>query len=120
MPAQIYRNHYKCSECGHEWADEWCAQCNDKCPTCRAEIQPHLSEDTGKWCEHADCEPITTPEQDAMRTRLAALAEQARALGFAVVVFTPSELREVDAAEVEDNLTEAGNRYIEDVRAFGN
>jgi len=40
-----YRNHYKCSECGTEWEDEWSCTCNDRCPECDAEIEPYKSED---------------------------------------------------------------------------
>lgn len=40
-----YRNFYKCSECGHEWEDEWSCMCNDRCPDCDAEIEPYKSEE---------------------------------------------------------------------------
>jgi len=36
----LYRKSYKCSECGHEWEDEWDCLCNDRCPICSAEIEP--------------------------------------------------------------------------------
>jgi hypothetical protein len=37
----LYRKFYKCSECGHEWEDAWDCLCNDRCPECNAEIEPH-------------------------------------------------------------------------------
>jgi hypothetical protein len=40
-----YLNYYRCSECGTEWTDEWSCTCNDRCPTCRAETEPHDDED---------------------------------------------------------------------------
>lgn len=41
----IFSNHYKCSECGHEWVDMWSCACNDRCPVCDTETEPHLSEE---------------------------------------------------------------------------
>ena len=38
-----YLNHYRCP-CGTEWQDEWDCQCNDKCPMCNKEIEPHHSD----------------------------------------------------------------------------
>jgi transcription initiation factor IIE alpha subunit len=40
-----FRNHYRCPNDATEWSDEWSCQCNDKCPTCNAEIEPYESED---------------------------------------------------------------------------
>jgi len=40
-----FRNHYRCPNDGTEWTDEWSCQCNDRCPTCNAEIEPYESED---------------------------------------------------------------------------
>jgi hypothetical protein len=44
-PVAKYTNFYRCSECGTEWQDEWDCTCNDRCPTCNAEIEPYKSED---------------------------------------------------------------------------
>jgi hypothetical protein len=33
--------YYECSECGAKWTDEWSCSCNDRCPNCRAETEPH-------------------------------------------------------------------------------
>lgn len=44
-PELKFRNYYKCSECGAEWVDEWDCQCNDRCPNCNVETEPHHSED---------------------------------------------------------------------------
>ena len=40
-----YINHYRCSECGTSWDDEWDCTCNDRCPKCNAEIEPHSSDE---------------------------------------------------------------------------
>ena len=37
----LYRKFYKCPECSHEWDDTWDCLCNDRCPVCNAEIEPH-------------------------------------------------------------------------------
>jgi len=42
--APWYRNDYRC-ECGEEWSDEWSCMCNDRCPGCNKEIEPHHSEE---------------------------------------------------------------------------
>lgn len=39
-----FTNHYRC-ECGAEWSDEWSCMCNDRCPECDSETEPHESED---------------------------------------------------------------------------
>ena len=45
MGSGMFRNFYRCPECGTTWTMEWSATCNDRCPSCRLEIQPHRSED---------------------------------------------------------------------------
>ena len=42
---RLFRNYYNCSSCGEDWTDEWSCRCNDKCPSCNAEIEPYRSED---------------------------------------------------------------------------
>jgi hypothetical protein len=39
------RNYYQCPFDGANWADDWSCACNDRCPTCRAEIEPYFTED---------------------------------------------------------------------------
>jgi hypothetical protein len=34
-----FRKHHTCP-CGSAWWDEWDCICNDRCPTCDAEIEP--------------------------------------------------------------------------------
>ncbi len=34
-------NHYTCEECDESWTDQWSCACNDRCPTCDHEIEPH-------------------------------------------------------------------------------
>ena len=34
-----FRKHHACP-CGTSWWDEWDCLCNDRCPTCDAEIEP--------------------------------------------------------------------------------
>jgi hypothetical protein len=35
-----YTRQFKCPNDGTVWTDTWCADCNDRCPTCNAEITP--------------------------------------------------------------------------------
>jgi len=39
-----HRNYYRCPHDDSEWIDEWSCACNDRCPTCRAEIEPYFTE----------------------------------------------------------------------------
>ena len=32
----LFRNFYRCANCGHEWEDVWSAMCDDDCPHCGA------------------------------------------------------------------------------------
>jgi hypothetical protein len=41
----LFIRNFVCSNCGTEWRDLWCADCNDHCPTCGAEIEPQ----PGDW-----------------------------------------------------------------------
>ena len=36
----LYVREFVCSDCGAEWSDLWCADCNDRCPNCDAENEP--------------------------------------------------------------------------------
>ena len=38
-------NYYRCPNDGREWVDVWSCCCDDKCPTCGAEIEPYKSEE---------------------------------------------------------------------------
>lgn len=38
-----FHNHYRCPNDGTTWDDWWSCACNDKCPECDAEIEPHES-----------------------------------------------------------------------------
>lgn len=40
-----YLNHYECDRCGAQWSDAWDCTCNDRCPSCNAEIEPYTSDD---------------------------------------------------------------------------
>lgn len=37
-------NHYSCTACGTSWTSQWSCMCNDRCPNCDREIEPHKSE----------------------------------------------------------------------------
>jgi len=42
----LFRNFYRCYECGHEWTDVWSATCDDDCSQCGARhMSPYKSED---------------------------------------------------------------------------
>ena len=43
--ATQYKNHYYCGSCNISWEDIWTSMCNDRCPQCRAEIEPEKSEE---------------------------------------------------------------------------
>lgn len=36
----LFARIFICPDCGTEWRDLWCADCNDHCPRCDAEIEP--------------------------------------------------------------------------------
>lgn len=42
MPEARFLNHYECP-CGCAWTDDWSCACNDRCPECNREIEPHES-----------------------------------------------------------------------------
>lgn len=46
----LWTNHYR--HCDEEWSDTADSTCNDKCPTCGAEIEPHKSEESDDYDEH--------------------------------------------------------------------
>jgi hypothetical protein len=50
MPGFV--NYYRCSNDGTEWADVWSCMCNDKCPSCNAEIEPYRSNDIDSPLAH--------------------------------------------------------------------
>jgi hypothetical protein len=45
MTERQYVNYYRCPDDGTEWADVWTCCCDDRCPTCDAEIVPYKSEE---------------------------------------------------------------------------
>jgi len=60
MPMKtIWTNHYLCP-CGEEWEDQHEATCNDRCPNCRKEIEPFISNDGSLTAEQIDKERETT------------------------------------------------------------
>ncbi len=38
-----YLNSYHCDRCDISWDDEWDCMCNDRCPKCNSETDPHES-----------------------------------------------------------------------------
>jgi DNA-directed RNA polymerase subunit RPC12/RpoP len=47
--AVMFRNHYRCYRCGHEWTDEYDAQPDDDCPKCGARhVSPYKSEELNR------------------------------------------------------------------------
>ena len=61
-----FNNHYKCP-CGYEWEDEWDCMCNDRCPVCNKEIEPHHSDESCPVCESFTCKGCDIPD-DAVIT----------------------------------------------------
>lgn len=45
-----YRNHYKCTQCGTEWTDDWDSMCDDRCPNCGTSMSPHHSDELCMEC----------------------------------------------------------------------
>jgi hypothetical protein len=43
MPEKQFINYYHCPIDGWKWVDVWSCCCNDRCPKCRAEIEPYKS-----------------------------------------------------------------------------
>jgi len=39
-----FENHYEHDRCGAAWTDTHSCACNDRCPACHSEIEPHHSE----------------------------------------------------------------------------
>jgi hypothetical protein len=39
----LFVNHYVCDQCDETWQDTWDCMCNDRCPNCNTEIEPHES-----------------------------------------------------------------------------
>jgi len=50
-----YINHYRCP-CGSEWTDSWTCACNDRCPVCNTEVEPHHSEAEAAVVNNTDTE----------------------------------------------------------------
>ena len=44
MESQRFINYYECPDDGTEWIMVWSCMCNDRCRTCRHEIEPYKSE----------------------------------------------------------------------------
>lgn len=49
----IWTNHYLC-DCGEEWFEQHECCCNDRCPACRKEIEPFISNDGTVTVEQID------------------------------------------------------------------
>lgn len=43
-PLRVFRNHYICEECEHEFADEMLVISSSFCPCCDQELEPYSSE----------------------------------------------------------------------------
>jgi len=59
----LFRNFYRCDQCGHEWSDEWSAMCDDDCPQCGARhVSPYKSEDAVEGASAVDepQQPVAT------------------------------------------------------------
>ena len=57
-----WTNYYRCP-CGEEWDDQWDCCCNDRCPKCGKEIEPHFSDDGSLIGTPSDgLQTLPTPE----------------------------------------------------------
>ena len=50
----VYLNHYRCPLDDTRWTDQWSCTCNDRCPVCRAEIEPYYSEELLVGSTHSE------------------------------------------------------------------
>lgn len=53
-----YTNHYLCPNDNTRWDDDWSCMCNDRCPTCDAEIEPYASTDNKDGAEVIHCQEV--------------------------------------------------------------
>src|SRR5579863_4476825 len=49
-----FLNSYRDASCDTSWTDEWSCTCNDRCPKCRAEIEPKESVDLSVIISRSD------------------------------------------------------------------
>jgi len=42
---KIYRNFYRCADCGRKWIEEWDSMCDDECIKCGCSMTPYKSID---------------------------------------------------------------------------
>jgi DNA-directed RNA polymerase subunit RPC12/RpoP len=57
-PAPLFRNFYKCADCGKKWTDDWPAMCDDDCPHCGARhMSPYKSREISKAAEESSHKP---------------------------------------------------------------
>jgi hypothetical protein len=58
---------YHCEACDETWEDEHCCDCNDKCPSCNAEIGSIDCKDAGYQgsCGDAGCPDCARPQNEA-------------------------------------------------------
>lgn len=54
--APMYLNTYY--HCGEHWNDVWSSMCNDRCPACRAEVEPTRSMELTRGSAYACRVPI--------------------------------------------------------------
>jgi hypothetical protein len=67
-------------------------------------------------CDHApDC---VHSEVTTMTTEQHAVISKLRNSGYAVIIWTPEELLDVDPGQVEDRSIELGHQIIEDLKDF--
>lgn len=59
-----YLNTYECN-CGTDWTDEHCCQCDDECPNCGADISPSESEGIEQGsCGDSECPDCARIDED--------------------------------------------------------
>ena len=90
----LFRNFYRCAECGCEWTDRWSAQCDDDCPWCDARhMSPYKSEDTEE--KHSPVADVNKSAPFKTRDRIRVLNDNFRSTFIGGVVVMTAGVTEL-------------------------
>ena len=92
-----FRKHHTCP-CGTDWWDEWDCLCNDRCPTCDAEIEPD---------EHEAIQGAKSAKIRALNDRFRKSLTGGRVMMTAAVSALPDDVRAraIELTRTFDNFT---------------